>query len=294
MLALLAPVLLPLASSECAPPPLAPTGPVSSTGPYETAEGHFDIRRGWHSATTTKIFYPIAPDGTCPSFPVVGFGHGMGGGGEIEFGLSYKGLLTTVASYGFVVLAPLACTWDCVSELSLDIARVIAACDADRSLHAGLAHASFTRVGVGGHSMGGTAAGRTAAFNATELNVHAYFALSSSYTGDDEASRLTMPLFYTTGEDDDIAIPFVVRKSFNSAENALTRVYAKLKDGGHLECCSATGKKRLNPFVPQFLLCHLLDDDQGCSNMYSTTSAYALTNALATDLVDPGDRKSVV
>jgi hypothetical protein len=128
-------------------------------GPFAVASGKFRVGglvAAGGSVQDAAIFYPRAePGGRAPAYNVVSFGHGYSSGG-LQFLPAYTPLLSTLASYGLVVLAPLSCpTQFCLTagadDFFHDILSVITTCAANRSLHEGLLHANFSSIGVGGH-----------------------------------------------------------------------------------------------------------------------------------------------
>jgi hypothetical protein len=154
--------------------------PIPQQGPFKTQSAQFTV--GGLVAGGSQdayIYWPLdaATAGAAATAPrnVVAFGHGKRAGGD-RLHKSYSPLLSTIASYGLVVIAPLSCPDDlCLRELAQDLGTVLEACAANRTLHPALARANFTRVGVAGHSMGGTSSGYVASSsNATALSVRAY------------------------------------------------------------------------------------------------------------------------
>ena len=138
--------------------------------------------------------------------------HGFGSGGA-EFLPAYTDLLSTLASYGLVVLAPLSCPTEfCLTSgadnFFHDLLSVVTTCAANRSLHEGLLRANFSAVGVLGHSMGGTAAGIAAAHPGA-VPLAAYVSLHApSLT----PTLIKIPTMHTTGGEDKIVFPAVVKE----------------------------------------------------------------------------------
>ena len=85
--------------------------PIPQQGPFETQSAQFTV--GGLVAGGSQdayIYWPLdaAEAGTAaPARNVVAFGHGKKAGGE-KMDRSYHALLSTLASYGLVVLAPLS------------------------------------------------------------------------------------------------------------------------------------------------------------------------------------------
>ena len=273
---------------------LATAGPVSQQGPFQTASAQFTVGGLVGGGSQDAfIYYPRASSGSSrqPPYNVVSFGHGATSGGA-KMDPSYHPLLTTLASYGFVVIAPLSCPDGfCPSKLATDLGAVLATCDADRSLHPALARANFTRVGAVGHSMGGTSAGYMAAANASARhNVRAYVGMHG--TPISKEAGLDVPTLYTTGGADKIVFPEVVHSSFKASVGARPRVFAELDNATHFEPTDpshglAGGHLRLNPYVAQFLLCHVAGDQEGCGLVYDAADERSLCNAYAGNMQPP-------
>merc|ERR1711990_258768 len=87
-------------------------------------------------------------------FPIVTFGHGVGG-------TILEDLVSSVASLGFVVVAPATSGGGC--DESDDMLHALAGSKAKPSLHAALGHVDWNRSAIFGHSMGGFATILTAA-----------------------------------------------------------------------------------------------------------------------------------
>ena len=72
--------------------------------------------------------------------------------------------MSVVASYGFVVVAPMSCpTAQCGAKYAVDMLVTIRAIQNNEISHPGLAHADPNRTAVYGHSMGAMAAMRASA-----------------------------------------------------------------------------------------------------------------------------------
>lgn len=270
----------------CAPPPCH-GAPVPALGPYKVKSDKFTVGTLVAGGQQAAIYYPEADAASGEVFNVLSFGHGFGSG-EPLFDPQYSPLLSTLASYGFVVLAPLSCpTSFCdlggATDFSHDILGVLSAGKAKPSLHPGLSLANFSAVGVVGHSMGGTAAG-TAAGSPAGLPVAAYVGLHGTPVSAPTASPIHVPTMYTTGGADKIVAPIVVKNAFNITVNAHPRVIAELSDATHFEPSAAGGKLpggqlRLNPYVAQFMRCHVSSDQGACALVYDAANPQSLCNA---------------
>ena len=273
--------------------------PIPQQGPFQTKSELFTVGGlvggGGQQA---YIYWPVdaAEAGAAEaSRNVVAFGHGLGAGGE-KLDHDYGPLLLTLASYGLVVIAPSSCPKNlCLPELADDLRTVIERCGANRSLHPALASADFTRVGVAGHSMGGGAAGYLAsAENATTAyNVHAYVGMHGTPVR--KEGGLTVPTLYTTGGNDTIIRPGIVKYSFENSVNAPSRVLAELSDADHYEPVDPiAGHMRLNPYVATFLVCHLANDEASCAKIYDGADDSSLCNAFPGKMSSPNGECQVV
>ena len=273
--------------------------PIPQQGPFETQSAQFTV--GGLVAGGSQdayIYWPLdaAEAGSAaPARNVVAFGHGKKAGGE-KMDRSYHALLSTLASYGLVVIAPLSCPEDlCLPELAEDLGTVLDTCAANRSLHPALASADFTRVGVAGHSMGGAASGYVAsAENATSAyGVHAYVGMHGTPVR--QEATIAVPTMYTTGANDHLVLPAVVQRSFGRSTGAHPRVFAELSDADHFEpTANRSGHLRLNPYVAAFLLCHVAGDGTSCANVYDATDASSLCNAYPGKMSQPDGACQIV
>jgi len=270
--------------------------PIPQQGPFKTQSAQFTV--GGLVAGGSQdayIYWPLdaAEAGTAP-LNVVAFGHGKKAGGD-RLDKSYSPLLSTIASYGLIVIAPLSCPDDlCLRELAQDLGTVLDACAANRTLHPALARANFTRVGVAGHSMGGASSGYVASSsNATALGVHAYVGMHG--TPVDYEAELSLPTLYTTGGEDRLVRPSVVKSSFEKSVGARPRVLAELSDADHFEPTDPrAGHLRLNPYVAAFLMCHVAGDETSCAKVYDATDASSLCNAFPGKMSQPDGACQVV
>jgi len=267
--------------------------PIPQQGPYKTQSAQFTV--GGLVAGGSQdafIYWPLDASGAdvgTPARNVVAFGHGKKAGGA-KMDPAYSPLLSTLASYGLIAIAPLSCPEDlCLRELAQDLGTVLDTCAANRTLHPALARANFSRVGVAGHSMGGGASGYVAAStNATaRYGVHAYVGMHG--TPVNEEAGLAVPTMYTTGGEDKLVRPSVVKSSFVRSANAAPRVLADLADANHFEPTNPIqGHLRLNPYVAAFLLCHVAGDDSSCAKVYDATDASSLCNSFPGEMSPPG------
>lgn len=86
---------------------------------------------------------------------------------------------------------------------------------------------------------------------------------------DPEPAQAKGPIMYTTGSKDSATphMPAKVRAAFEKAPHP--KVFANLHGATHFEPLnSPLGKHRWNPYVANFLDCHMKADEQACTKVY--------------------------
>ncbi len=257
-------------------PPLTATAAQAKAPPH----GPFDVERDSFyvgglvakGSQNAGIWYPV---GTPPQggFPVVTFAHGAPVGGQVLLSSTYGPLLTALASWGFVVIAPESCVpptgWSCLKTLYQDQLHVVAAAKANISLHPGFASANFTRVGVIGHSYGADATVTAAA--SAGFGVAAAVVLHPAH--DENAADVTVPTMVVTGSRDLICPPSGAVFVYG-AISARPKILLELKGGTHMEptrvpiwWTGKDGQNRMSPSFTMFLACHLeaWNKAEGCA-----------------------------
>lgn len=267
------------------------------------------IQRGWFELEgykcsdqkDTVLFYPV---GEGP-FHVVAFGHGLWG--EIDGADDW---LQTIASYGFIVVAPFTgkrknihdSCWDTFSE---DIVHALQSSKTKgASLHPVFDKADWSRTGVVGHSRGAVWVPKAVSEAPKELKVSAMVMdadappLCTSCPSTPEQQKankctcdqhvdLDTPALLTVGSKDHKSAnrPVIMRKFFD-AYAAPTKVFADLQDGLHQE---VTHQGRLNQFHGKFLSCHVKEKEDDCKMIYGNApESLCKANAFATLDGKPG------
>jgi hypothetical protein len=225
-----------------------PPGPAPAPGAYNVNTGEFKLPNGYFcgSNSSTKIFYPDALDKG--PFPVLSFGHGTGGSTMDKW-------LNTIASVGFVILAPE--TGDC-NQHGDDIRGNLVWCKGNSSLHPALSHVDWTRAGIFGHSFGSAWATAAVTDAVKEPDVYHVKAALFSHGGSD-ASGCTVPAMATSGRGS--------RGMWGlfSSIPGRPKVYAEAPGAGHMEPLQGG---RLNMYEAYFLHCHIADDKGSCTHVY--------------------------
>ncbi len=158
-------------------------------------------------------------------YPVVLFSHGLAG-----YRLQSSFLMTHLASWGFIVLAPEHPERGLAVILEAGVPEGDNAAAALRSGLVGLmdselgTHVDSSRVAVGGHSMGTVAASQVAA----DDNVSAWFVLAGAGFGVGPAK----PLLMMAGTNDGLARPDLVETGF--AQQTGDRRLVSIAEAGHL------------------------------------------------------------
>jgi dienelactone hydrolase len=221
--------------------------------------------------TSAVIVYP-SNSRLGEKFPFLSFAHGTFVGGRIPpTEVTYKPVLELVVSYGFIVVAPDTCTEKaCYSRFSADQVATISACRANTSLHPGLAHASFEKVGVFGHSMGGMstlacAGGSSLGIKPADYGIAA--AVSMHTCQDyllDGGGNVSVPILFTAGDADKICADGCAKKFYDSVTYA-RKAFLDIADADHHDPTNM-GQNREDKAVALYLSCHLKNEE--CDQVY--------------------------
>jgi CubicO group peptidase (beta-lactamase class C family) len=128
--------------------------------------------------------------------------------------------------------------------------------------------ADFNTAGLFGHSMGGGASVHACAETKEAWNAKACVGLHPwvPYMSPGEASKVKLPIMYTTGSSDHLVPAVSVKGDYNKVTTS--KVYASLKGAGHTECMDPPlGKGRMTPYVIAFFDCHLKKNATACDKV---------------------------
>jgi alpha/beta superfamily hydrolase len=230
-------------------------------GAYKVSSGSYDLG-GFlcgKQEPTCNIYYPTELSNG--PFPVATFGHGMGG--QI-----ITDLVESVASLGFVVVAPATSGGKCDDNHWKDMLHALDGSKAKPSLHQALKHVDWNRTAIFGHSMGGYAtilAASEAVKKPDQYHLKAAVA-SHGYIGDPSpASGITVPTMFTTGTEDHAQH---LLAQFNACKGS-PKILAQVDGAQHMEPQSPG---RLNPFDAHFLGCHVAGLQKSCDKIYGDAS----------------------
>jgi len=268
-----------LPGSASAPPP-ATGGAAAAAGLHPVSQASFAIG-GYacpdegQDGQNTRMFYPSDSEGSEDGYEVVLFAHGTQG--YAPFAEGYDAWLRTVASHGFVVLAPLTSgrfANDTKCEPALDLVHALKASSGSTPPWAAVAtvKARFDSVGLMGHSAGArllASAARDA--SGSGYNVTAAV-LSHGGTHDPNSDALTMPAFFMDAQYDEHVHPETMYALFD-------RVYPLDPTNGHVFVNLAKGNHsephdlgQLNDWTSRFLGCHVKGRPTSCGRIYGTQS----------------------
>jgi len=212
--------------------------------------------------TKASIWYPTElADGP---FPIVTYGHGMGG-------QMIPDLIQSVASLGMIVVAPATSAGKCDDNHWKDMLHAIEGSKAKTSLHAALGHVDWSRVGIMGHSMGGYASLNGAADVATNPSKYSFSLKamldSHGYIGDYDqtAPKIQIPAMFTTGTEDNASR---LKGAFDLAKST-NKVLAQVTGADHMYPAT---NGALNPWDAHFLGCHVADLQSSCLKIYGSGS----------------------
>merc|ERR1719446_968568 len=225
---------------------------------------------------TCNIYYPS--DLSKGPFPIATFGHGMGG--QI-----ITDLVESVASLGFVVVAPATSGGRCDDKHWKDMLHALLGSKAKVSLHPALKHVDWNRTAIFGHSMGGYAtllAASEAVKKPEQYHLKAAVA-SHGYIGDPSpAAGITVPTMFTTGEEDHAQH---LKAQFDLCKGH-PKILAQVQGAQHME---PESPGRLNPFDAHFLGCHVAGLEASCNKVYGNgADTLCRANTMTTCQIDKG------
>jgi len=201
----------------------APAPAPAPEGPYETKLETFSDHRFDWSNTHIDVIYPVTKDNK--TFPLISYAHGFSNTADGD----YDSLFRTLASWGYVVVAPKTCRYGCFSWwncknlpgdpvcygdyykmqlLAIDWAR-------ERSAVGKLPINFAVGVGVAGHSMGGQATLYSAAMGADSHDIRAAV-LQHPFTHTYPSIK-NVPFLVFTSTNDTLATPNMSQQIFHNA-----------------------------------------------------------------------------
>lgn len=237
-------------------------------GPYNVSDGVIAQVPGLTQPAPHAADVVYATGAAAGTLPLLVFGHGYGSGGSL-LAPRYHTLLHSVASFGFVVVAPQSCPTQGCGSYYKDMLATIAACRANSSLHPALASANLTRVGVFGHSQGGVATVEAAAHDG-----YGIAAAAANHPCNADGGKVRVPTMFITGSSDPTCGPRYSEAEF-AADPTPGKVLFVIDGAVHEEptdCCPGPTKPGgcgADPAHPQpcpnredapaarFLACHI-------------------------------------
>lgn len=225
-------------------------------------------------AEDVHIVYPL---NTVGAIPIISFAPGCCKTSVNNSQQEYDSLFCHVASYGFLVALFQTCTHQCsVLHLSEHQLYVVSALEANLNLHPILSKVDFSRVGLMGHSIGGTAA-----IKGASLGIPSVRAVAAIHPGNWTPSYTFVaqgqaPIFFMAGETDRaVAADWVKSEYMHSPrDHTVANVFAELRCANHLEIMVEyhgwlPGSTIWNYYIGQFMMCHLYQYATACSKIYA-------------------------
>jgi len=213
-------LLLHLVTSPVTVSANAPGTSAAPIGPYAIKSQSFsDSRFDW-SDTTIDVVYPVGEANQ--TFPLIVYAHGFGATAYEH----YHSLFDTMASWGYVIVAPKTCRYGCLTWWNChslegdpkcfgDYYKMqLAAIDWAREGSAKLPINFALGVGIAGHSMGGQATLFSAAKAAASHDIRTAV-MHHAYTHTYPAVR-DIPYLAFTGTNDTLAPPMMTDSFFNA------------------------------------------------------------------------------
>eukprot|EP01083_Nonionella_stella_P266090 900581_1 len=204
--------------------------------------------------------------------PFLTFAHGMElGGNSTAKGVysSYRELLQSVCSYGYIIVAPQSClTAKCAETFYIDVETTITTVKSKgASLSPALSIANFSSIGLFGHSLGAISTLDVVGTKATELGLIAGVPLHGD-SNDSISETIEIPLLFFTGSNDSLIDPYFVQQSYLN-DGLLPKVFAEIDGAGHMEPASIDGgQNREDSYVAVWFDCFLKDNATACNQYF--------------------------
>jgi dienelactone hydrolase len=243
---------------------VAYAGASDPAGSMAVTESSYDLGGFLCGQQETKawIWYPT--DLSKGPFPIVTYGHGMGGEMITD-------LTESVASLGIVVVAPATSAGKCDDNHWKDMLHALEYSKSNPSVHEALQHVDWDKVGIMGHSMGGFGSLNGAADVLTNPSSYSFSLKamldSHGYSGDYEepASKITIPAMFTTGSEDGRG---ALKGAFDTVKSE-SKVLAEVQGADHMYPLT---NGSLNPWDAHFIGCHVADLQDSCDKIYGSGS----------------------
>ena len=194
------------------------------TGPFSVTHKSYNVSALDESDRRVNVVFPTAEG----RFPLVAYAHGFDDRGYVD----YTDLFSDLASWGYVVVAPLSCRWGCVGDCKsqkhdppcfgnyyLQQLKTIEWAQTSPDAKA-LPINRSAGVAIAGHSMGGQATLFSAAYNSSSYDIRAA-AMHHAYTHEYPAAAV--PFLAFTGELDDVAPPKMAESFYRTPGACSTR-----------------------------------------------------------------------
>eukprot|EP01084_Bolivina_argentea_P241549 405471_1 len=246
--------------------------PDQGFGPYKPLMTEIKIGDLSQGCSQSAILWYPESSVKQPTFPFISFAHGYDcGGSQLE--PDYKQLLATVASYGFIIAAPMSCCnghW--CPDFYKDVVTTIKTCKAKTGqINAALNQADFSNIGLMGHSMGAMSvvlAGIPSNHQGVS-GISATVAFNPCFTSANPkpAASNVVPVMYWTGTSDTTCASWESYDAYNITK-ATPKTYSNLKGANHLEIFTYH-PNRPDPYAVLFFQCLLTSNSSACNYVFA-------------------------
>lgn len=216
--------------------------------------------------TTRHMVVHYPSNGTSTDrFPLIVYAHGASAGGLIMAG--YNVHFSSLASYGFVIIAPDSCMLGCAGgplhggwkTFRFEQIRALEFAKAQTSTTWGKIIDWSHGVAIAGHSMGGTSLVLNSAKDvATTYDIKATavqhgFAIGTDYT------EISVPTMVFTGTNDSIVFPAITKQIY-TGDPTIPKAYRNQEGVGHLEMMIPNPNPYIAFHTAAWFKVHLLQD----------------------------------
>lgn len=229
-------------------------------GPYEIESKTYEVKTLDSSDQHVDVYYPKAALANSSKFSFISYAHGWGGGGD-QTPKSYGAILTSIASWGYIIAAPQACNRGCEDD-SVRLPREApgfghfykqqllaiewAKSGPDKEVTEMI---DFSKgVGIAGHSYGGQATVFSSSYNnASAYDIKAAV-MHHAFTHEHPAPQI--PFLAMTGSSDIVAGSSMTENYFNAPGANPHRGLVNKNGATHMEPIEVN--PAYNPLLAQF------------------------------------------
>ena len=240
----------------------------ASPGPYDYNLARASIIRTY-GVGSFEALIAVPDKKESERFPVVIFGHGLGASS-----LNYMTKIRHLASHGFIVVTPES--FDLFD--GVDLVECLPWLDAENKNPSSILFGvvDMDKVGVTGHSMGGSGTLAAASLAASGGAIKCIAAIHPGplVRG---LEPVDIPAFISAAENDWVTPPLVIRgTAYDSGLLRGPKVMATLADAGHNEPVDGAGYQRWTPYLTAWFKAYLYSDVKASTLIWGITSPQSL------------------